>query len=66
MVQKFFVPFHLIFDCINDLPDDGAIFTGYGQRIKMNIRLNSGQDCMNVWGIDPADGGGLNYRLEKM
>jgi hypothetical protein len=27
---KMFIPFHWIFPMINELPDDGAVFTGYG------------------------------------
>lgn len=27
---KMFVPFNLIFPCLDELPDDGALFTGYG------------------------------------
>ena len=44
---KCFVPFHEIFPLIDELPDDGALFTGYGQSIKMNIRTNISADCLN-------------------
>jgi hypothetical protein len=33
---------------IDDLPDEGALFTGYGQAIKMNIRTNIPADFMNT------------------
>jgi len=29
-IVKAFVPFNLIFPCIDELPDDDAAFTGYG------------------------------------
>jgi hypothetical protein len=29
-IIKMFIPFHFIFDCISELPDDGACFSGYG------------------------------------
>lgn len=37
---KFFVPLSLIFPTLQELPDDGAVFIGLGQKIKMNIKTN--------------------------
>ena len=57
----------MIFDCINELPDEGSVFTGYGQRIKMNIRLNPAAELLNVWGVTPVlPATGITYKIEKM
>jgi hypothetical protein len=37
---KCFVPFSLLFPALDELPDDGAVFTGFGQSVKMNLRTN--------------------------
>lgn len=73
IIVKMFIPFHFIFDCIGELPDDGAVFSGYGQRIKMNIRLNSASECLNCFGVNPTAPAGQaivpgvpTYTLEKM
>jgi hypothetical protein len=64
--RKFFIPFHYIFDCIDELPDNGALFTGYGQRIKMNIRLNAAGECLNAFGIAPGGAAAPAYQIRRM
>ena len=33
---------------LDELPDDAALFTGYGQSIKMNIRTNMPADVLTT------------------
>ena len=53
----------MIFPSINDLPDDAALFTGYGQSIRMTIQCNPSSDfiCQNYIGNAAPD-----FTLSKM
>ena len=64
--MKAFVPFHMIFPCIDDLPDDGALFTGYGQAIKMNIRTNLGSDFLSSFNPPANNPAAPTYQLRNM
>lgn len=37
----------MIFPAIDELPDDAAVFTGFGTSIKMNLRTNMAPDFVS-------------------
>lgn len=59
---KIYVPLCLIFPMLQELPDEGCVYTGLGQKIKFNMRTVPA----NEWVTSTGSANDLSYRLQNV